>query len=170
MSKRWVLLNGLQERFSSGWFLSNFKWPEDLLNFVKIKNGFGSLQTNPHSDDWWVSPCFFWIKCFRETPYYPQRYEHYGLVIAQDFPKRRTNLAEFQLCQHCPAPQSQKGQPNYTINCEEHNLKWFCCSYVRCFCNNKYWPFSAILVGSEMQKCVFNLYSNRGQALTSTRG
>ena len=50
----------------------------------------------------------------------------YGLVIAQDFLKRRTNLAQFRLCHQCPAPQSQKGQPKYTINCEEHNLKWFC--------------------------------------------
>ena len=56
-------------------------------------------------------------------PYCPQKNEHYGLVIAQDFLKRRTNLAELRLCHQCPAPQSQKGQPKYTINCEEHKLK-----------------------------------------------
>ena len=47
-----------------------------------------------------------------------------GLVIAQDFLKRRTNPAEFRLCHECPAPQSQKkGQPKYKINCEEHNAQ-----------------------------------------------
>ena len=29
---------------------------EDPLNVVKIKNLFGSLQTNPHADAWWVGP------------------------------------------------------------------------------------------------------------------
>ena len=46
-----------------------------------------------------------------------------GLVIAQDYLKRRRNLAEFRLCHQCPAPQSQRGQPRYNINCEEHNMK-----------------------------------------------
>ena len=49
-------------------FLSNFKWPEDPLNLVEIKNPFGSFQTNPKADAWWVPP-FFLKKCFCETPY-----------------------------------------------------------------------------------------------------
>ena len=40
-------------------FLSNFKWPEDPLNLVEIKNPFGSFQTNPKADAWWVPPFFF---------------------------------------------------------------------------------------------------------------
>ena len=49
-------------------FLSNFKRPEDPLNFVGIKNSFGSLQTNSKADDWWVPPFLFLKKCFLETP------------------------------------------------------------------------------------------------------
>ena len=43
-----------------------------------------------------------------------------GLVIAQDYLKRRKNQAEFRLCPDCPAPQSEKGQPKYRINCAQH--------------------------------------------------
>ena len=49
-------------------FCLNFKWPEDPINLVKIKNHFGSLQTNPQADDWWVPPFFCWKKVFCETP------------------------------------------------------------------------------------------------------
>ena len=49
-------------------FLSNFKWPEDPLNMVQIKNPLGSLQTNPKADAWWVPPFFFEKSCFCETP------------------------------------------------------------------------------------------------------
>ena len=45
-------------------FLSNFKWPEDPLNLVEIKNPFGSFQTNPKADAWWVPPFFFLKKLF----------------------------------------------------------------------------------------------------------
>ena len=45
-------------------FLSNFKWPEDPLNLVEIKNPFGSFQTNPKAYAWWVPPFFFWKKLF----------------------------------------------------------------------------------------------------------
>ena len=45
-------------------FLSNFKWPEDPLNLVEIKNPFGSFQTNPKADAWWVPPIFFLKKLF----------------------------------------------------------------------------------------------------------
>ena len=44
-----------------------------------------------------------------------------GLVIAQDYLKRRQNRAEFRICPDCPAPQSLKGQPKYRINCAQHN-------------------------------------------------
>ena len=43
-------------------FLSNFRWPEDPLNLVEIKNHFGSFQTNPKADAWWVPPFFFFEK------------------------------------------------------------------------------------------------------------
>ena len=46
-----------------------------------------------------------------------------GLVIAQDYLKRRKNPSEFRLCSDCPAPQSSKVQPKYRINCEHHNRK-----------------------------------------------
>ena len=45
----------------------NFKWPEDPLNMVQIKNPFGFLQTNPKADAWWVPPFFLLKKCFCET-------------------------------------------------------------------------------------------------------
>ena len=34
------------------------KWLEDSLNFAKIKNLFGSFQTNLKADAWWVPPNF----------------------------------------------------------------------------------------------------------------
>ena len=43
---------------------NNFKWPEDPLNMVQIKNPFGSLQTNPKTDAWWVPTFFFCKKVF----------------------------------------------------------------------------------------------------------
>ena len=64
--------------------------PWDPLNFVEIKNPFGSHQTNPPADAWWVGLYLFlkeekmffgtpwgWaifiVKiCFRETPYCAQ--------------------------------------------------------------------------------------------------
>ena len=45
-------------------FLSNFKWPEDPLNLVKIKNRFGSIQTNPQANAWWVGHIFFLKKLY----------------------------------------------------------------------------------------------------------
>ena len=42
---------------------SNFKWLEAALNLVKIKNPFGSVQTNPQADAWWV-PLFIFLKVF----------------------------------------------------------------------------------------------------------
>ena len=48
-------------------FLSNFRWPEDPLNLVETKNPFGSFQTNPKADAWWVPPFFFLKKWFFET-------------------------------------------------------------------------------------------------------
>ena len=35
-----------------------FKWPEDPLNLVEIKNPFGSFLYNPQADAWWVPPFF----------------------------------------------------------------------------------------------------------------
>ena len=35
---------------------SNFKWLGAALNLVKIKSPFGSVQTNPQADAWWVPP------------------------------------------------------------------------------------------------------------------
>ena len=49
-------------------FLSNFKWPEDPLNLVKIKNPFGSFQTNPKADAGWVPPFFFEKVVFVKHP------------------------------------------------------------------------------------------------------
>ena len=43
-------------------------WLEDPLNFVEIKNPFGSFQSNLMADAWWVPPICFWKKCFSETP------------------------------------------------------------------------------------------------------
>ena len=43
-------------------FLSNFKWPEDPLNLVKIKNPFWSFPYNLMANAWWVQ--LFWIKIF----------------------------------------------------------------------------------------------------------
>ena len=40
-------------------FLSNFKWPEDPLNLVKIKNPLGSFQSYPKADAWGVPRFFF---------------------------------------------------------------------------------------------------------------
>ena len=48
---------------------SNFKWLEAALNLVKIKNPFGSVQTNPQADAWWVPLFIFLKKCFSGTPY-----------------------------------------------------------------------------------------------------
>ena len=41
--------------------ISNFKWLEAALNLVEIKNPFGSVQTNPQADAWWV-PLFIFLK------------------------------------------------------------------------------------------------------------
>ena len=49
--------------------ISNFKWLEAALNLVEIKNPFGSVQTNPQADAWWVPLFIFLKKCFFETPY-----------------------------------------------------------------------------------------------------
>ena len=49
--------------------ISNFKWLEAALNFVDIKNPFGSVQTNPKGDAWWVPLFIFSKKCFSGTPY-----------------------------------------------------------------------------------------------------
>ena len=38
--------------------ISNFKWLEAALNLVEIKNPFGSVQTNPQADAWWVPLLF----------------------------------------------------------------------------------------------------------------
>ena len=35
---------------------------------VQIKNPFGSLQTNPKADAWWVPPFFFWKSVFVKHP------------------------------------------------------------------------------------------------------
>ena len=43
---------------------SNFKWLEAALNLVKIKNPFGSVQTNPQADAWWVPLFIFFEKVF----------------------------------------------------------------------------------------------------------
>ena len=48
--------------------ISNFKWLEAALNLVEIKNPFGSVQTNPQADAWWVPLFIFLKKCFFETP------------------------------------------------------------------------------------------------------
>ena len=45
-----------------------FKWLEAALNLVEIKNPFGSVQTNPQADAWWVPLFIFLKKCFFETP------------------------------------------------------------------------------------------------------
>ena len=48
---------------------SKRKWLEDPLNFVEIKNPFGSLQTNPQADAWWVRIFFvFEKKCLLVHP------------------------------------------------------------------------------------------------------
>ena len=49
--------------------ISNFKWLEAALNFVDIKNPFGSVQTNPQTDAWWVPLLILLKKCFSGTPY-----------------------------------------------------------------------------------------------------
>ena len=36
---------------------------------VEIKNPFGSVQTNPQANAWWVPLFIFLKKCFSETPY-----------------------------------------------------------------------------------------------------
>ena len=41
--------------------ISNFKWLEAALNLVEIKNPFGSVQTNPQANAWWV-PLFISLK------------------------------------------------------------------------------------------------------------
>ena len=38
---------------------SQQKWLEDPLNFVEIKNPFGSFQTSLKTDAWWVTPKLF---------------------------------------------------------------------------------------------------------------
>ena len=47
---------------------SNFKWLKAALNLIEIKNPFGSVQTNPQADAWWVPLFIFLKKCFFETP------------------------------------------------------------------------------------------------------
>ena len=42
-----------------------------------------------------------------------------GLVVVQDYLKRRGNVREFELCDHCPAPQAG-GQSKYRISCNAH--------------------------------------------------
>ena len=41
--------------------ISNFKWLGAALNLVEIKNPFGSVQTDPQADAWWV-PLFIFLK------------------------------------------------------------------------------------------------------------
>ena len=43
-----------------------------------------------------------------------------GMVVTQDYLKRRVNSREFVLCTECPAAQS-KGQSKYNISCAVHN-------------------------------------------------
>ena len=43
-----------------------------------------------------------------------------GLVVTQDYLKRRMNKAEFELCPDCPATQSQF-QSKYRVTCKAHN-------------------------------------------------
>ena len=40
---------------------------EDPLKFVEIKNPFGSLQTNPQADAWWVGLLFVFEKIISMT-------------------------------------------------------------------------------------------------------
>ena len=49
-------------------FCQTFKWPEDPLNLVKIKNPFGCLQTNPLENAWWVGLFYFAKKTFLVHP------------------------------------------------------------------------------------------------------
>ena len=48
--------------------ISNFKWLEAALNLGEIKNPFGSVQTNPQADAWWVPLFIFLKKCFLKHP------------------------------------------------------------------------------------------------------
>ena len=48
---------------------TTFGWLGAALNLVKIKNPFGSIQTNPQADAWWVPLFIFLKKCFFETAY-----------------------------------------------------------------------------------------------------
>ena len=41
-----------------------------------------------------------------------------GLVVAEDYLKRRMNVVEFELCSECPRFQSQS---KYKISCAKHN-------------------------------------------------
>lgn len=41
-----------------------------------------------------------------------------GLVVAEDYLKRRMNTAEFELCSECPRFQSQS---KYKVSCAKHN-------------------------------------------------
>ena len=50
---------------------SKRKWLEAPLNFIEIKKSFGSFQTNPQANAWWVVLLIFLKKCFSETPYSP---------------------------------------------------------------------------------------------------
>ena len=43
-----------------------------------------------------------------------------GLVIAQNFIKKRANEEEFRLCKQCPAPQNSDGECKYKIMCPKH--------------------------------------------------
>ena len=47
--------------------ISNFKWLEAALNLVEIKIPFGSVQTYPQVDSWWVPLFILFKKCFLES-------------------------------------------------------------------------------------------------------
>ena len=44
-----------------------------------------------------------------------------GLVISQNFIKKRANEEEFRLCKKCPAPQNGDGGSKYKIMCPKHH-------------------------------------------------
>ena len=45
-----------------------------------------------------------------------------GLVVVQDYLKRRMNGREYEICDQCPAPQAG-GQSKYRISCRVHRDK-----------------------------------------------
>ena len=49
----------------------------------EIKNPFGSVQTNPQANAWWVPLFIFFKKCFSETPYWTPFFRNLSTIKSQ---------------------------------------------------------------------------------------